>query len=100
MRAGSLAAVLCRGAALVAMVVLLGAPAAHASKAPPQHADPLSPLRDFVATVPTTPAPLKSLSDASRARLDGLTAERPHLPTSGLDALRQAAVRPSAPGGR
>ena len=90
MRAGSIAAVL-------GLLVLLGAPRAHASQAPTQ-LDALSPLREFVATVPATPPPLKSLSDASRDRLDRLTAERPARPPSALDALRHAT--PSAPGGR
>jgi hypothetical protein len=104
-RARSIAASLYRGACragLVALVaafalVLPGAPVAHAATAHVQ-ADPLSPLRVFIAVVPTTPAPLVTLHENERAHLDALTCERPAA-TPGLDALRQAASSRTAPGG-
>jgi hypothetical protein len=83
--------------ALVALVwglsSLVATPSAHAATARVQP-DPLSPLRVFIAVVPTTPAPLVVLHENERAHLDALTCERP---ASALDALRQAASSPTSP---
>jgi hypothetical protein len=89
--------------ALVALVFalasgLVSTPSAHAATARTQ-ADPLSPLRVFIAVVPVTPAPLVILHENERAHLDALTCERPAAAGNALDALRQATTSRTAPGG-
>ena len=102
-RARSIAAVRIRGARRVGLVALVSAfafaPVAHAATAH-VHADPLSPLRVFIAVVPATPAPLVTLHEDERAHLDALSCERPAAVPGSLDALRQAASSRTAPGGR
>jgi hypothetical protein len=107
-RAGSIATFRIRGACRLGLVVLVSVaasglgfvnvPVAQAATAH-QKADPLSPLRVFIAVVPTTPAPLVTLHENERAHLDALTCERPVAAPASLDALRQAASSRTAPGG-
>ncbi len=86
----------------LAVAFVLAAPSVASAAPTPAH-DVLAPLRNFVSTARAAePLVARALSVDERAAMDRLRRERPDaLPSpAGLDALRQAASRPAAPGGR